>query len=257
MEDQRRIRLAGQRLSCLKRRCDSFQRVYRAWHAHQPNKNVLPRAIDLMRRTEVRAVIEQDEGQNVTDAQFEAFKDNFTEWSTEWKNECDERLRELIQASPAFKDKLQAGVDPLSLASVVFTCRRCSITTSRPQHIRTPPLYPAILTHDCLYPRKRECLIDDPFERAAVCVSKVNMFGTHTFWSCDNLRLSTHWSERMEKIITMFNKDPRTATREEMDMVDDVRVCCFKCPMNTPFLQDVMNWRHTVSRPQRCALASF
>ncbi|KIP04622.1 hypothetical protein PHLGIDRAFT_188976 [Phlebiopsis gigantea 11061_1 CR5-6] len=252
MESQRNSRLEQLRLRCLTQRCSTFQRVYRAWHAKQPKKHVLPRAIDLMRRPEVRAVIEQDNEQFVADGDFEVFADNFADWSVEWKAECDEKLRGLIRASEAFKDNIPEDVDPLSLASVVFTCRGCSSYTSSPKRIKMPPLYPTTLTHDCLYPQKHEYSIKDPFERAAVAASEtisahrnLNM-RKHTFWSCDSLLLEKRWSERMEKIITAFKKDPKSATMKEMDTVDDIRVCCFQCPMNTPLVQDVMNWRHAI-----------
>ena len=244
MQAQRDIRLARERFACLKERCAKFQRVYGAWHAKQSNKGVLPRAIDLMRRPEVRAVIEQDGEQDVT---FAAFEDKFAEWSVEWKDECDEKLRELVLASPAFNDRIPEGVDPLSLASVVFTCRTCNTTKSTHRRIQMPPLYPAILSHKCLYRRSWESLSMDPFQRAAVAVSKATLYTNHTFWSCDSLELDTRWSERMGRIITAFNKDPNIATREEMDAVDDVRVCCFKCPMDTRYLRRVMNWRCAVS----------
>ena len=246
MEGERDSRLERERYDRFIQCCRMFQRVYQTWHTKQPNKHILPRAIDLMRRIEVRAMVEQDNTQGNAEPDFKVFFDNFRVWSAEWKVECDEKLRGLIRTSEAFKNEIPKDVDPLPLASVVFTCLECSIKTSILEHIEMPPLYPEIMTHDCLYPEiTDESSIEDPYERAVVAVSKTATSRKHTFWTCEKLTLETHWSKRMEKIITAFNKDPKTVTREEMDAVNDVRISCYKC---RPVPLDDMTWRNAVSR---------
>ena len=232
-------------------RCESFQRVYRTWHAKQPDKSILPRAIDLMFHPGARAFIERDDQRGVIDEKdFAVYTEHFPQWAADWKATCDQKLRDLVRNSPSFQEHTVDGGDPLWFARIVFTCRRCEKMSSGTGPAKIPPLYPAILTHDCLYADANDAGIKDPFERAAVSVSRKScMVDKHTIWSCDLLEIHPRWARRMEKIIRVFSKDPTTVTRDEMDAVTS-RVYCVKCEEDLPLFRDVMSWRHVVSHRQ-------
>ena len=240
-------RVEAERHTILRERCRVFQKVYWGWHARQSDKRVLPRAIDLMRRPEVEALITAGNEVPVTTAAFTAFTSQFARWAAAWKAECDEKLRDLVRRSPAFADGIPTGVDPLSLARVVFTCTKCKNRSPSPENARVVPLYPTILTHDCLYEEVWESKMQDAFDRAAVAVSQTkNTFGKHTFWSCEPLEVDS-WAMRADKIIAAFGRKPMTVTRDEMDTIGDARIYCYQCPLDSVYHRNVMTWRHAVS----------
>lgn len=231
----------------LRERCTWFARAYRKWYAKQKDKCILPRAIDLMRRPEVKALAERATYLWTNEDDFIALSDQFAEWAAEWKAECDEKLRELVRSSPAFKDQIPEGVDPLSLASVIFTCEDCKYERTSPKNARLPSPYPAILAHECLYKHAWDFDFKDPFERATVSVSLTkDTFNSHTFWSCEPLEVGI-WHKRASEIIKMFGKDPMTTTREEMDNNVEMRLHCDQCSKTVPRRREVMTWRQAVS----------
>lgn len=225
----------------------TFVHVHRSWHAEQPNKSALPRAIDLMFRPEVREIVDQPINAREAEEAFVALSHSFPQWVNEWKTECAEKLRALVRDSPAFEDKIPDGVDPLTLASVAFTCNNCKHDSCSYGQERLPPLYPAILTHECLWKRVWDFQVKEPYERAAVTVSKTKCtFSTHTSWSCDVLEVGV-WHRRASEVIQAFRKDPLTATREEMDGINDIRLYCGRCARLHPYKREVMTWRDAVS----------
>ena len=256
MESIRAERIEQERLETMSSRCQFFRLVYAAWFVKQADKSILPRAVDLMYRPEVRAVIEQDTEQPVSRADFDGFTNHFAEWSAEWKAQCDEKLRKLVRDSPGLKGKIPDGIDPLSLASVVFTCKECSrYGYGGP----TALLYPAILTHSCLYEdvwfgRYTETL--PIFERAACGAARgTSVVPSYAPWSHELVAISADY-EQVEEIIKAFGRDPSTATRDEMDTIDNVRIYCSNCPRASPDSLSVMGWKHAVMRHNFCGLVS-
>lgn len=254
MESYRAERLEKGRLNALTDRCKTFRIVYTAWYAKQKDKITLPRAIELMFRPEVRAIVEQDTDHPVSPTDFEVFTDDFARWATDWEESCDEKLRELVRDSPALKDELPGDVDPLSLASVVFTCKGCKgIPGMFLAHMdeATPMLYPTVLTHGCLYAKRRRGSLRgvSPFERATVLASPTeSVLVQYGPWSCNTLEVDV-FHARVAEIIAAFGKDPSRTTRDEMDAIDDVRLYCFDCPRDSSGFLHVMNWRHAVTTP--------
>ncbi|KIP04621.1 hypothetical protein PHLGIDRAFT_188921 [Phlebiopsis gigantea 11061_1 CR5-6] len=239
-------RVDAERHRVLKERCSNFQKVYKEWHAAQPDKRVLPRSIDLMRRPEVAALIMANNEVQISLESFRAFTHLFTRWATEWKVECDEKLRDLVRRSLVLTGGVPAGVDPLSLARVVFTCKKCKNESPSSKNVKVVPLYPTILTHDCLYEEVSECRARDALEQAAVAVSWTkSTFGNHTFWSCEPLEVDS-WVARADAIVTAFGRDPMTVTRDEMDAAEDTRIYCRGCPLDSEYHRDVMTWRHAL-----------
>ena len=139
--------------------------------------------------------------------------------------------------------------DPLSLASVVFDCKLCSGKWYNPDNAGPPPLYPAIIGHECLYKRAQHEDIEDPYERAMIAVSSTNdTLNSHTSWSCESLKVG-QWHQRATALILMLGKDPVTATRKEMDSDTDTRLYCANCSRDSELLhhsREVMTWRQAV-----------
>lgn len=245
----------SQRLECERRavlpvRCEIFVKVYMNWHRTQADKTALPRPVDLIfRRSELRELIAQDHDVTVTEQDFEALVDQFAVWAAEWAEDCTKQLRDIVLNAPEFKDRIPEGVDPLSLASVAFTCQRCSLLGSPFYNDRrtVPAPYPEILQHDCLWVQQLQP--DDEVLSAAVAASislrrwrGVDMHGP---WSCKQLSIR-HWHRRMAEVITFCGEDPMTVTRERMDALDPwlyCEVCEEKAPGKD---RQALPWWNTV-----------
>lgn len=247
MQSFRAQRIEQEHLDALTGRCQTFRLVYTAWYTKQKDKGVLPRAIDLMCRPEMRAIFEQDTDHPVSHADFDTFTSRFAQWSAEWKAQCDEKLRELVRNSPSFKNETFDGVDPLSLARVVFTCSDCSKYMVCQE--RDPLLYPGILTHDCMYESifyGEDVGALSLFERASRNASSAETLGfRHASWSCKHIEAGAY-EEQMVDIIKILGMDPSRATRDDLDAIDDVRIYCSDCPRSSSDFLQVMNWRHAV-----------
>lgn len=252
-------------------RCERFQDVYTAWYVEQEDKTALPLPIDLVYRPEIRTVVEQDKDQVVACTAFQAFEDDFAQWSHEWQNERAEELRTLIRGSSILQAGIPPDVDPLSLASVAFTCTVCRAREKNPRqpseplvHSQLPLLYPAVLKHECLYKRIQRSdaeTSDLPlFEQAALYASRKEIGpydpdtkilpsppSHHRLWSCDDSLEVVQWHGRLSRIIQSFGKDPYTTTRDEMDAIADVRLYCENCPWGSAYCRPAMTWRHAVS----------
>lgn len=148
MNDARSTRLRFSRMVTWSSRCKTFVQLYRGWYNEQPDKRILPRAVDLIFRGPVRTILDCSIDIDVSDDLY-ALPEYFPMLAGQWKDECDEKLRQLIRDSDAFKDKLSDGNDPLVLASMAFTCTKCQGEAIGSKKL--PSLYPGILSHDCLW----------------------------------------------------------------------------------------------------------
>lgn len=225
-------------------RARTFTQVFHRWHAEQTDKRALPRAIDFMRRPEIQAIFRLPDTVRVTAQMFDVHRDQFGEWAAEWRRGCEDKLRALIRSSDAFQGKLADNVDPLSLASVVFTCAECEKDIN--SFSKITPLYPSLLSHDCLWPRVTYYTYTDPVERAIVAMSGYYM--RHDFreaWDCKSLSIG-RWHERGKDVVELCGKDPYTATMEEMDALD-VRLWCSSCSERGEKRVQVCRWREAVS----------
>ena len=237
MESIRANRIEQEHINTLSERRKFFRLVYTAWYVKQEDKGVLPRMVDFMHRPEVRALLEQDTKYGASRADFEVFTSHFAEWAAEWKAQCTEKLRKLVRDSPELEGKIPDGVDPLSLASVVYACKQC------PRGLiprdRCPMLYPAILAHHCLYEvGASKC--------AASGASENEDEGfNYPSWSLEPIEAVGYHKEMVE-IIEAFGRDPSKATQDEMNAIDNVRLHCFDCPWSESGYLAVMGWKQAV-----------
>lgn len=250
VEGYRTARLKRERCLLLLDRGRTFADVYRDWWARQDERAALPRWGEMLRRTEVRSLIDQPNEVDVARGIFEPLSVHFPQWTQEWREERDVELRTIVLNSSEFKDRIPEGVDPLSLASVVFDCAHCGCNMYNDDECWLPPIYPSILGHDCLngYVDAWSIGLEDPLECALLCA-------TPTGWvtpTCDGFRWSSEplcigvlhrWAV---EVIKACGKDPMTTTREEMDRLD-VRFWCETCcePYRGQRRQ-VIKWRDTV-----------
>ena len=131
MEDFRYNRIRGEIQEAAYSRVASLVSLYHGWRAEQPDKTLLPRAIDVLKHAPVYALFDMPVDQDFTDELANVCYTMFGTWCKEWKDECDEQLRQLVRSSPDFADVLPADLDPLSLASMVFTCKKCDVVDGR------------------------------------------------------------------------------------------------------------------------------
>lgn len=244
--------LKSERIDVLTHRCELFAAQYRAWWAKQSDRASLPRAIELLHRAEVRALIEQPNTAHVSAENFAPLVEHFPAWVAAWRAEKDDVLREIVRASPAFAGKLEDDVDPLTLASVAFDCTLCHGDTLSTQLI--PPLYPSILSHACLYARttlRDARLADDPFDVAVRWATPAPAYEDdeepecYERWDAEGLCIGV-WCVRAAEMVKACGKDPWSTTRAEMDELE-VRLWCLPC--NKRYgkrRRQVMQWRYGV-----------
>lgn len=248
-------RLAWERKELWKQRCDIFVRLYRLWYNAQDDKRGLPRAVDLMLTDTIWAMFMLPAETDMLPV-YNAVFEHLPIMAAQWRQRCDEQLREIVRNSDAFKDRIPEGVDPLTLASVVFTCKSCSAhsVTSK----KLPSLYPGILTHDCLWERADPYNIvagNDSLESVILLASSRGRSwrgdgAACLAWSCESLEIGV-LHRRVAGIIRACGKDPLKATREEMDGLR-VRLWCKgeSCDHSDTYRR-VKNWRNAVSTCQK------
>ena len=256
MEEIRELRLTVERHETLRLRCASFVGLYRQWFSRQPEKAMLPRPGDMLRRPEIITAIDQPDDVEIGNDVLAPFRERFPEWAQEWRDSCEQQLRAIVLASPEFNNKLPAGVDPLSLAAVAFDCKVCCRYATNDRLI--PPLPPKTLAHDCLTDLCDIWSSKDPVERAirAAAPHAHDAEMSYAPWSAKSLSVGV-WSKRACEIIRAAGKDPVSATREEMDALE-VRFWCKTCQEDCQEeKRQVMKWRDAVSaqcpaRSSRC-----
>lgn len=225
------------------------------WWMHQPHRATLPRAMELMRRPEVRAITEQNCAVLVNRDALAPLVAHFPAWVAEWRAEKEEVLLALVRATPQFAG-VPADVDPLALACLAFDCKACHADALSTQVI--PPLYPSLLDHECLYAAVSTDDANarpDPFDAALLwAMYEPSTDMCRERWSSETLRVGV-WHSRAVEIIEACGQDPYTTTREEMDGLG-VRLWCEGC--NEVFKgarRQVMSWRDCVSNRSGCCYA--
>lgn len=222
-----------------------FLQMYREWHTEQADKRALPRAAYIIRRPEIRAFFSAPLPDVITADNFLPYREHFSDWAAEWRRDCEDKLRECIRKSDAFKDKIPADVDPLTLASVAFGCQKCENTIMKTTEM--PSLYPSLISHDCLWKRVGYYDIEDEVERWMLIATEDDTeFSYCDTWTCEPLYIGK-WHHRITKVIQAAGKDPYRTTIEEMDRLD-VRFWCDQCCSK---LVDkrirIYKWRDTAS----------
>ena len=251
----------------LEERCGNIAEQFTEWREEQDIRFALPRAVDILLLPEVRAILEQGK-----DIEGHSIRCKFPEFVLLWKQACDHQLRSIIRYSLAHIKNIPPHIDPLSLASMVFTCAKCKANAcTNNTSERPPPLYPAILTHECLYdddsnwdtamkttPATLGTMSgmnttaitpggkwpDGTYETivAEICL---DLFGSRNPWSCDLLGIGS-WHRRAREIIEACGQDPYTVTTEEMDFLD-ARLYCMECTDLSSCKRFVMHWRYAAS----------
>lgn len=256
MRAYRANRLNTERCDLLLDRGRAFADVYREWWARQDERAVLPTWCEMLRRTEVRPLIDQPNDMDVTWDTFEPLRAHFPQWTKEWREERDAELRTIVLDSSEFKGKIPEGIDPLSLASAVFNCTHCRCRMYSEKLCMLPPIYPSILGHIHLYGYVDAWSIrlKDPLECALLCAAPTGWYSdvcSGSKWSSGLLHIGVLHRCAAE-VIKACGKDPMTTTREEMDQLD-VRFWCETCSAPSRGQQrQVMKWRDTV----RCLIAT-
>ena len=132
-----------------------------------------------------------------------------------WQSDIRSKLRKLIQdCDPA------SAVDPLELATTMFSCRRCSETFLR---------FPSVLTHKCQRPASMEWKKDeweDVVQRRSGMGSRlgnpdIGFALSLALWPCG-------YSEPAHHIVRLCGMDPAVVTAQEMDALD-VRLVQWEC----------------------------
>ena len=239
MEEIKRQRLDRERFVLMQVRCNAFNDMFRSWFRDQPDKSdAFPRAGDFMRRPEIHTLLGRQDDALVD---FEPFRPKFSDWTAEWREGCSEKLRDTVRNSQAFKNHaFPTNTDPLSLASVLLTCKSCNFSSTQP-----PPMYPALLTHDCLYEHVHNWPLEaDPLDRAIMASITIFPYLSYRSWSCERLEIGT-WHERASIIIRAYGKDPMTTTKTEMDKAN-IRLWCDDCTDPCKHKRQVFRWRGAV-----------
>ena len=201
-------------------RAEEFTAVYQEWFIEQEDKRALPRAIDLMHRPEIMSLLRWPLGDTVTKQTFSPHRNSFSQWAIEWRHNCEDQIRELIHISDAFKNKITEDIDPLTLASVVFNCKKCEKDIHYTKHM--PARYPGLLSHECLWRRIRHNELPEGVERGILtaCVDEDYRGCIYRdVWSCEPLFIGKLHNRTME-VIQAAGKDPYKTTIEEMDQLD-------------------------------------
>lgn len=222
-----------------------FLQMYREWHTEQTDKRALPRAVYFMHRPEVRTLVSMPLTDIITADSFLHYREHLSNWAAEWRRDCEDKLRECIRKSDAFKDKIPADVDPLTLASVAFSCEKCENNIMKT--IRMPSLYPSLISHDCLWKRVDYYDIKDLVERWMLISTQDDTELSYCdTWTCEPLFIGK-WHHRMVKVIQAVGKNPYRTTPEEMDQLD-VRFWCDHCCSKLVDKRiHVYKWRDTAS----------
>ena len=246
MEAIRTARLNRERCERLLQRGALFSDVYKNWWTGQDNRSELPLWGEVLRHAEVISVIDQPNEVEVDEAAFEPLISRFPAWAKENRETRDDELRTIVLKSAEFKDKIPDGIEPLSLASVVFDCSDCRLCTLEDEML--PPLYPAILGHDCLNQFVDAYDVKDPLETALLCAAPTawpNGLSGGFRWSCNSLSIGV-LHQRAVEVIKACGMDPMTTTREEMDNLE-ARFWCQTCAKQYKGeWRQVMHWRDTV-----------
>lgn len=242
-----------ERVVILSERYTAFAEVYHAWWASQPQPRMsLPRAIELMRRPEVRSLVEEDNDADVDVDAFEPLIEHFLAWTAEWRTKREDELRALVRASDRFKN-VPHGTDPLALAALAFTCTRC------PMYYENP-LLPgnALLSYCCLYPRKKTKdvqHVEDPYECAMLWASPYPDGDFCATWNVEKdpiwhraVLAVDQWADCAAEVVRACGKDPRTTTQADMDAAG-VRLWCKWCDKDGR--RTVMRWQAAVRVPVR------
>lgn len=224
MERRRDWRLARERDKLQIIRGRKLLGLYTEWWRMQPDKVVLPRAVDIVCRPDMLALIRAPVEQEVD---FEPFVERFPDWAQEWRKSCDDELRKIILNSPEFEGKILSGVDPLSLAVVIFTCTQCPG--------RLSSLYPHVLGHSCTHEivRLREDLGLEHEDLVTLSIVQDPIRSDLGFrpWSAKHFKMGV-WHQQAVDIIELCGQDPETVTQEEMDALP-ARIWCEECESST------------------------
>ena len=136
-------------ISTLKKRCRRFVNLYTKWRKQQDRNTILPYAVDILSRNDVRDVLAGEMA--VDNAAMTSFETCFITWAEEWRAMCSAQLRQLARRSNAAAALIPFDVDILDLASTIFTCSRCQSQSYRADgNEKLPLVYPTVLKHKCL-----------------------------------------------------------------------------------------------------------
>ena len=182
-------------------------------------------AADIALTPEVREIMHRADNAQVDMSSFAFLEEDMGTIIDAWRSRILNNLREAI---PERTDR-GTTVDPLDLATTMFTCKRCNEAFLR---------FPSVLTHKCQRPgsieweqdvwadivRRRNGLrgrLGDPDIGFALSLA---------LWPCE-------YSEPANQIVRLCGMDPGVATTREMDAID-VRLVRGSA---------IMTWRAAVS----------
>lgn len=247
MEPLREARLQKERTDEVMNRCRDLLTRYRSWHFKQDDRQVMQPVMDILSRPDVLELL-GDATKTRKDLMAHPFEDSFPTFVAEWRKKRDGELRKIVRDSDTFKDKIPEDVDPLSLASVMFSCSRC--TAEKTVHRTLPPAYPRILSHRCLH-CKLSTVAREVGQVVQWLLSKRGEGGVSPVDLAYSLHMDDFlsvgvWHRRAADIIKACGQDPMTVTRDKMDMLD-VRVYCEGCDQDSASYRRVFRWRDAVS----------
>ncbi|KAF7799515.1 hypothetical protein EIP86_010752 [Pleurotus ostreatoroseus] len=229
LEEVRNFRYISERREGLVARLLLFNQFYAAWRRAQKPGAILPQALHLARRPEIRNIVAGPDCPELTVASFTIF--DIRSWAHEWYLTCTASLRthfqkrlKVLSENPFQPFTISPFVKhELELATTVWICSACTYGAAP----KAPLHYPEVLTHSCLsrkIPAKtleKLLRVEDEWEYAVAAVNG------YSGWSPEPLVL---WGGRdwASDVVRACGQDPSSATKAAMDKLN-VRLMCKNC----------------------------
>lgn len=207
MKRARTQRLASERNARLIARYDKFSNALSHWTERQPNKDILPDAVDLVFLEPFKTAIFVDSSepdQLLTDQVL--FDQHLNQISQEWHEARRQHLLSLIPQK--FHESPLAQVDNgygiFQLATVVFWCQNCSETLSAEAAFGHYTGSSAKSSQGAGVSRQ---------DKKTLGISKWYLPWTE---SANCLHFSSHHSDILESLVKIYGEDPMTLVRSEL-----------------------------------------
>lgn len=142
---------------------------------------------------------------------LELIKRSFNDINQQWQKSVESKLRDI--ASKGYKE----GVNPetvVSLATTFFSCTSCSLRYLR---------YPGVIMHKCPQKINFSNTWEDDLD---VMIGSSKLSESETYWNNEwTIVVKPEQTEFMASVVSLTGLDPKTATAQDMDVLDPIFEC--------------------------------
>ncbi|KAF8997048.1 hypothetical protein BDQ17DRAFT_1429254 [Cyathus striatus] len=238
MEEKKAERLEWQESAMLHLRRPLLRILRKQYAKTLPPNSIVPPEADLNDYEPFRNIIEETPpDQEVTIDDFNDVLDGLPEFVSQWRGEKDRELLRIMGA-PVTENP---DFSPLKLATTVFHCAKSYSFRSSPCCYVS---YPQILVHKCARSYGTRRLYPSEISAPMGYDDELYIDLGEAKWNSEGQVLfSTQGHQIAEKIVSLCELDPKSATCEDMDARDPV----FQCNLCTrDGARCCMRWREAI-----------